>query len=141
MTLPLHVRAPLFSFQSSPLTLRFACLSVYISCSRFFLVADSYFRLSPCTSPQAILFLYLQLCLCVLLQAIRSVRHSICLQPSPRHWSPSLGPLISLTPARSRRSRTTSVANLLIQGHRKRWTGSETAITYKVLDGFTRFAF
>jgi len=26
------------------------------------------------------------------------------------------------------------------QGHRKRWTGFETAITYKVLEGFTRFA-
>jgi hypothetical protein len=28
-----------------------------------------------------------------------------------------------------------------IQGHRKRWMGFETAITYKVLDGFTRLAF
>jgi hypothetical protein len=27
-----------------------------------------------------------------------------------------------------------------IQGHRKRWTGFETAITKKVLDGFTRLA-
>jgi len=28
----------------------------------------------------------------------------------------------------------------LIQGYRKRWTGFETAITLKVLDGFTRLA-
>jgi len=27
-----------------------------------------------------------------------------------------------------------------IQGHRKRWTGFETAITYKMLDGFTRLS-
>jgi hypothetical protein len=27
-----------------------------------------------------------------------------------------------------------------LQGYRKRWTGFETAITYKVLDGFTRLA-
>ena len=28
----------------------------------------------------------------------------------------------------------------VIQGYRKRWTGFETAITQKVLDGFTRLA-
>ena len=28
----------------------------------------------------------------------------------------------------------------VLQGHRKRWTGFETAIIYKVLDGFTRLA-
>jgi len=28
-----------------------------------------------------------------------------------------------------------------IQGYRKRWTGFETAITEKVLDGFTRLAY
>ena len=58
----------------------------------FFWFPTRNLSLSPCTSFQATLFLYLQLCLCVLLQAIRSVQHSICLQPSPRHWSLSLGP-------------------------------------------------
>ena len=28
----------------------------------------------------------------------------------------------------------------MLQGHRKRWTGLETAITLKVIDGFTRLA-
>jgi len=32
------------------------------------------------------------------------------------------------------------ISVIYIQGYRKRWTGFETAITLKVLDGFTSFA-
>ena len=39
-----------------------------------------------------------------------------------------------------RRVVTTFILLKQIQGHRKRWTGFETAITKKVLDGFTRLA-
>ena len=41
----------------------------------------------------------------------------------------------------SARDRATVIGRIfVIQGYRKRWTGFETAITWKVLDGFTRFA-